>query len=103
MHKDIVIVFQITSARILYDPINLDDWALSPNALVNPNTDEVLNVSPRYWKMDRKNNKVVVMDDKEKDYRIKLIKRFPNKQPLYCYKVVEIPCKHCREEENANK
>jgi len=96
MHNNIVIVFQLTTSKILYDPTNLSDWMLSPNAMVNPCMKDVLGISPRFWKMDKANNKVLAMDEKEKDYRIELIKHNPQKQPLYCYKVVTVPCPNCR-------
>jgi len=100
MHVHKVIVFQLITARTLYDPTNLLDWSLSPNALVNPDMKDVLNVSPRFWKMDKLNNKVLAMDEEERNYRIEITKRNPKKQTVYCYKVVTLPCPNCRSEED---
>jgi hypothetical protein len=61
-----VYVFTKNTCLILTDPIDLEKWKLSPNALVNPDTSEIYaSTDARFWKPNKEKNKITLMNPEE--------------------------------------
>ena len=62
-----IVVFGKHTARVHWNPANIDAYTNDPNVLINPSMTDVEHVPMQYWK--REGDRVVPMDQNEMELR----------------------------------